>query len=340
MGIYDRDYMHNNRQGRPMRTMPRRKRSVVATIIMLNMLIWLVNAFVFLPPDAKQEDNFKDLNHYMALRATDIYEPAKYYHFITSGFAHSPDPSHILGNMIMLFFFGPHLEQLFGRRTFLLFYLLAIICGGIFWCVSLNTFPPLMSNGTPIPPEFLKQYYAFGASGAVTAVVILFAFCFPHVMVRMFFLIPIPMWLLGLLYVGYDLYYAQVGGTGIGHSAHLGGAALAMAFALLYKPVTRIFTGTFFRRNILPRGDMPRLYQPEPEFQHDPNRMYVEEPRPQPVPQRNPQEIQDEENYHRIKDDVDRILLKIAATGINSLTPEEQQTMLEASEIYKRYKSR
>lgn len=342
MGIYDRDYMHNDRQQRrPMaHRMPRRKRSAVFIIIMLNVAIWLVNAFVFVPPGTQPGARSEDLNDYMALRVFDIYEPAEYYRFITSGFAHAHEPSHIIGNMIVLFFFGPHIERLFGRRTFLIFYLLAIVCGGIFWCVSMNLFPPLMQNGNPAPADLLRQFSCVGASGGVTAVVILFAIYYPRATVLLFFVIPMPAWLLGVMYVGYDLYSAQLGGTGVAHSAHLGGAAFALAFALLHKPLSRIFTGTFFRGKILPRGEHLRIYNPEPEFQRDPNRMYQETPASRDASHRSQQEIQDEQDFRRIKDEVERILQKIAATGQDSLTQTERQTLLEASEIYKRYNNR
>lgn len=339
MGIYDRDYMHQGNQ-RPMRTMPRRKRSAVFIIIVLNVVIWLVNAFVFMPPGAQFGEDFKDLNDYMGLRVSDIHHPLQYYRFITSGFAHSPDPSHIIGNMLVLFFLGPHVERLFGRRTFFIFYFLAIISGGIFWCTSMNLFPPVLADGSPLPQEFLNSITCVGASGAVTAVVILFAINYPRAMVLLFFVIPMPVWLLGVMFVAYDLYYAYVGGTGIAHTAHLGGAAFALLFALVYKPLRRLFTGTFFRGKILSRGDHLRIYNPEPEFQRDPNRMYQDVPPPRDVPQRSQQEIEDEQNFHRIKDEVERILRKMATSGQDSLTHAERQTLLEASEIYKRYNNR
>ena len=83
---------------------------------------------------------------------------------------------------------------------------------------------------------------ALGASGAVTATLVLFAFHFPWQRVYFWFVLPMPVWLLVVVYVLLDgLGAAGIGRGGIGYVAHLGGAL----FGVLY-----FQTGLRFARSL------------------------------------------------------------------------------------------
>src|SRR5262245_20657603 len=79
---------------------------------------------------------------------------------------------------------GTDVEDLYGPREFLIFYLVAAVVGGL--CFILGSF-----LGVP-------GARALGASGAVTAVLVLCALHYPTRMVWMFWLLPIPIWLVVL----------------------------------------------------------------------------------------------------------------------------------------------
>ena len=129
---------------------------------------------------------------------------------------------HIVFNMLFLFYFGRMLEPLYGSKEFLIFYLTAAVISGL--ChIALGLFTHRL---TP----------AIGASGAVMAVVVLYAILHPREKFYIFMLIPIEIRWLVIIYVIYDLHpvlLALAGTpvpTGVANAAHLGGAA----FGYLY----------------------------------------------------------------------------------------------------------
>lgn len=148
----------------------------------------------------------------LSFRPHRIEEKGEYYRFLTAGFVHAGG-AHLAFNMITLYFFGPHLEQILGPSAFLVLYF------GSEMSAHALTF--LVHRRDP-------QYAAVGASGAISGV--LFAFCLyaPLAMLGVMFIIPMPAILFAVLYVAVSVY--AIGNTGrhkrggIAHEAHLGGA--------------------------------------------------------------------------------------------------------------------
>jgi hypothetical protein len=60
----------------------------------------------------------------------------------------------------------------------------------------------------------------------------------PNATIRLFFLLPIPAWIYGILYVAYSIYGIRSKRDNIGHEAHLGGALIGMAVAICFVPQT------------------------------------------------------------------------------------------------------
>lgn len=152
-----------------------------------------------------------------------IQRHREYHRLVTYGLVHA-DFSHLLFNMMTLFFFGRAIEDFYtaklGTFGFLLFYL-----GGL--VVS-------------ILPAYLKNrrnasYHSLGASGAVSAVLFAFVLFAPWSRIIVFVL-PMPAVLYAVLYVGYSIYMDRTGRDNINHSAHLWGAAYGVAFTLLIAP--------------------------------------------------------------------------------------------------------
>ena len=144
-----------------------------------------------------------------------------WWQFLTYGFVHDPDHiSHILFNMLGLWFLGRSVEELYGRAEFLRLYLVLVVVGGVVWAVVNDL---VLHN---------PDAHVIGASGAVTGVVILFAMNFPRRTILLMFVLPMPAWVLGILWVAGDI----LGATGhssehdVAFSVHLAGAA----FAALY----------------------------------------------------------------------------------------------------------
>lgn len=162
----------------------------------------------------------------------------QYDRLLTHGFIHA-DWSHLLFNMITLYFFGRVIEReisaLIGPIGFLLFYLSAIVIA--------------------ILPTYLRHrhdphYRSLGASGAVSAVLFAYILLRPWAMIIVFVL-PMPAILYAVGYVAYSFWMDRRGGDNINHSAHLSGAIYGVLFMLFMEPrvgavfVQRLLNPTF-----------------------------------------------------------------------------------------------
>ncbi len=148
----------------------------------------------------------------------------QYDRLVTYGFLHA-DFSHLLFNMVTLFFFGRHIEVLMGRLT------------GHWWVYPLFYLTALVVS---ILPSYLKNqknpnYLSLGASGAVSAVLFAFILVSPWSLIFVLF-IPAPAILYALFYVGYSIWMDKKGGDNVNHSAHLAGAAFGVMFMLFMSP--------------------------------------------------------------------------------------------------------
>jgi len=134
--------------------------------------------------------------------------------FVHAGFGH------ILGNMITLYFFGSFLSQLVGRNKFLMLYFGGGILGNILYLLL----------GDPLS-------IAVGASGAVYAVAGALVMMMPNLKVRLYFILPMPLWVVVLVFFG--LWSIPGFMPGIAWQAHLGGL------------IVGLIAGYFFRKSIL-----------------------------------------------------------------------------------------
>jgi membrane associated rhomboid family serine protease len=129
---------------------------------------------------------------------------------------------HIFFNMFALWMFGRILENVWGPKRFLLFYLICGVGAALFHLAI----------------EYFTGGYsaAIGASGAIMGIFAAFAFLFPNTELYLMF-IPVPVkakWaLIGM--VALDL-FGGVGmySDGIAHFAHLGGALTGFILVLIY----------------------------------------------------------------------------------------------------------
>lgn len=147
----------------------------------------------------------------------------QYYRLISYGFVHA-DMSHLLFNMVTLFFFGAVMESLYqqflGPFGFAIFYLLGLLA---------SILPTYLVN------RHNANYRSLGASGAVSAVLFAFILIDPWATILVFF-VPLPAIIYAVLYVGYSIYMDRRGSDHINHSAHLWGAAYGIVFTILIEP--------------------------------------------------------------------------------------------------------
>ena len=139
---------------------------------------------------------------------------------ISSGFLHV-DMGHLFFNMVTLWFFAPLVLAYLGDWTFVLVYMGSLIFGNLL---------TLLFNKNNY------SYRAVGASGAVTGVLYSAILLQPDMMLGLFFVIPIPAYLFGILYLLYSIYGMKSQNDNIGHSAHFGGAVGGYVITLIEQP--------------------------------------------------------------------------------------------------------
>jgi len=295
MGIYDRDYYRE--PARPKLAI-RAPRSIVGALILINVAVYVLDAFSpaqYAPPPLGQRAVVgRWLSDHLAVHVDTLKKPWLWWQMLSYGFTHSPlQFAHILLNMLVLWFLGRDVELKYGRGEFLRLYLVMVVFAALVWCVINN----LRGDVSP-------RQGAYGASGAIAGVVVLFALNFPRRTLLLFFVVPVPAWLAGVMVVALDIFGAmgRGGEDNVAYTMHLAGAALAFVYYRQQWKFTWLSLRRFKRR--------PRLRI------HDP----VEE-------------------EAVLGAEVDRILEKIHRSGEASLTRKERRTLETASRQYKQRRS-
>ena len=244
MGIYDRGY-YDREPAFGFST--GRVSNIIKTLIIINVAIFFAD--MFSPPTGPNgSGESRWLSDFLALKGDMLRHPWNAWQLLTAGFAHAPMSSsrgimHIFGNMLGLFVFGSSLEQRYGSKEFLRLYLSLIVGANLVWAI--------VQLGSERPAQL------YGASGAIAGLVVLYALLFPN---RKLMIIPIPVpipaWIIGILFVGGDLWGALNNrGSGVAYVVHLAGAAFGF---LYYKSGIRLsdyFPDSFS----MPKVGKPRL---------------------------------------------------------------------------------
>ncbi len=140
---------------------------------------------------------------------------------ISSGFLHA-DMSHLIFNMLTLYFFADVVIIYIGYVNFIILYFISLLVGNL------------------VSFYFHKNdyhYSAIGASGAVMGVLYAAIMFYPDMSLFLFFIpIPIPAWIFGILYLFYSIYGMKKQIGNIGHDAHFGGAIAGYVLAILFAP--------------------------------------------------------------------------------------------------------
>jgi membrane associated rhomboid family serine protease len=212
---------------------------VIKNLLIINALFWLAQITV-----GKELIPIEDLFALHFFRS-EYYKP---WQFISYMFLHDPGNFfHILFNMFALWMFGSTLENLWGSKRFIIFYLICGVGAAAVQMVALwydiGQVETLFRQGY-IGPEI---YYGnlniptMGASGAVMGIFAAFAFTFPN---SQLLILPIPFpikakyAMIGL--IALDLFGGFSNKTsGVAHFAHVGGAAVGIILLLIWNKRNR-----------------------------------------------------------------------------------------------------
>lgn len=206
MGLYDRDYTREGFQDRfgnapQMRMTIPRLTTVVKRLLAINFLVYFLQIL----------GGDEILVSWFSVFPVSWLVNLQLWRLVTYQFLHG-GLMHIVFNMLGLFFLGPVLENHWGSRRFLIFYLGCGVAGGLLYVL-------LASVG------FLMVAPMIGASGAVLGMLAACAILFPHFIVFIVvFPVPIRVAAIILIFIASATILSRGWNAG-GEAAHLGGMA-------------------------------------------------------------------------------------------------------------------
>jgi len=226
---------------------------------------------------------------------------------------------HLLVNMLGLYFLGPALERIWGRRQFFFVYTLGGVAGNILLTVA------------GVVGFINPSTYGVGASGSILTLLGAAAVLLPDSMVYVYFVFPLRIRTCVLLYCLWYLYNIfQQGSNYGGDLCHIAGLVVGIAWSVsgglslsglhrtaasensLWKSARRLFGGGW--GHSVDRG-------------HPPRRPAVEPVRPTASTWTNASDSMPPDATIEI----DRILEKISREGFASLTLDEKRTLSDAA---------
>ena len=240
--------------------------TVIKNLLILNGLFFLAQNTI-----GKQ---FIDMEDLFALHTwqSPLFRP---WQFITHMFLHG-DLGHIFSNMFALWMFGSILENLWGPKRFLTFYIVCGLGAALFHMLVLFFENQTMINTyyalNPESPDYFNSLQHFiqkyipihepvttniqiakeivslklneatlGASGAVFGCLAAFGYLFPNTKIYIYFFIPLKAKWFVLLYTGFELSMAfnNSAGDNVAHVAHLGGAIVGFLMVFFWNKNNR-----------------------------------------------------------------------------------------------------
>ena len=204
-----------------------------------------INALMFLATWVAETKGV-DLKSILGLHLF-LAEEFKAWQIVSYMFMHG-DLTHLFFNMFALFMFGRVLEQVWGAKRFLIFYIATGIGAGlvqelvqyIYFQTSLSMYEGVsLAPGVVIPmAQYLNLWTTVGASGAIYGILMAFAMTFPN---ERMFVIPIPFPIKAKYFV---LIFGAIEllsglsprmGDNVAHFAHLGGMVFGLLLILYWR---------------------------------------------------------------------------------------------------------
>ena len=212
---------------------------VIKNLIIINVVVFLVQ-WTFENRGSDWMINFFALHD---IRSS-FFKPHQIvtYMFLHGGFMH------IFWNMLILWMFGSILENYWGPKRFLTFY---IVCGigaallhllVVYWELSpiydsLNNVPIHEQLAIRADSHMNINQPTLGASGAIFGCMVAFGLLFPNSLIYIYALIPIKAKWAVLAYVVYELFLGVQNNAGdnVAHWAHLGGGLVGLLLVFYWR---------------------------------------------------------------------------------------------------------
>lgn len=231
--------------------------------------------------------------------------------------------------MFALWMFGNTLENSWGSKRFLLFYLVCGIGAGlcqelvqyIQYATTLADYANVNLSGQIVPmAAYLNMMTTVGASGAIYGLLLAFGMMFPNSLIYFYFLIPIKAKWFVIGYAAIELITGLTGFDNVAHFAHLGGMLFGLLLILYWRK-----NPAGPNKNFRKLKDVIESWKRKARTKYTPYEEIRNEPR---MPR-------DDGEYNRQKAekerDVDAILDKVSKNGYASLTDEEKEFLFKNS---------
>ncbi len=302
MGIMDRDYYSEDRHGRWGQTW--RGWGVAVWIIVLTSVVFLLQHVGDVRNNPLLGWGAYHPRRVVAGEVWRLVTPLVLHHSIW----------HLFANMLLVYWAGSRLSAIHGEVEYGVYYVLAGVLG---YAVATGLYGAGVLAGEP----------AVGANAAVAATLVLFACHFPRQQVLLFFVLPLPVWSIAVLYVGVDLLIMVGNGWQAAAAVDLVGAG----FGWLYYRYNWHLTGRWWpekkRRASSSVRPVLRVTTPPDSDSVVMEGGSGEEAAPSTASSSSTVDFEAE---------VDRVLAKVSQYGQASLTAEERAILFQASELYKK----
>jgi membrane associated rhomboid family serine protease len=306
MGIHDREYYRDETRGSGWLS---GMAPACKTIILINVAVFVLQQLF----DPRSESDL--VRDYLEASSSAIFQHGRVWELLTATFLHGSF-GHILWNMIFLWMVGREMESFYGTRDFVAMYLSAAIVSTLGWAVA---------DSLPTGQPRFWSHTMLGASGAIMAVVVIYALYYPRREFLLFFILPVEMWLLVVVYLGYQVWLILQPGADVkvAVASHLTGAV----YGYLYKHFDLRWSRLSWARMRRPRL---RVIAPDPRDKAIPRSSgssWSSNPATVSKPSIATAVLPEEQLDERL----DEVLAKIAREGREGLTEEENRVLQEAS---------
>lgn len=207
----------------------------------------ILNALVFFAQQIFGETTVNNLFALHDIRSV-YFKP---HQIVTHLFMHG-GITHLLFNMLALWMFGSILENLWGAKRFLIFYMLCGLGAALLHLAVLYVeltpvaeafarYPASEQESIVYLREFALNQATVGASGAVFGCLAAFGYLFPNSLIYVYFFIPIKAKWFVIIYAGLELWLGvqNSAGDNVAHWAHLGGALVGFLLVLYWNKRNR-----------------------------------------------------------------------------------------------------
>lgn len=284
----------------------RQKENGLTKIILINVIVYIAGTILWVFSNVFGDMrlfNIIYINQHVPPNISDfLHRP---WTLVTYFFSHSiPNPFHILGNMLGLYYFGRLVSEYLGNRRLISLYILGGIAGAVIYLLLYNLVPYFLQRAN-------LTIGTIGASASVFAIIVGAATLLPDYYFHLPFIGPVRIKFIAAFFI-FISFIGSVESNNIGGNiSHLGGALLGYVFVKqlkkgrdLGKPISAL---SAFLNKLFTRRKIKVSYR-----SNEKNFSYEGDKEPD-------------------QKEIDAILDKISKSGYSSLTKREKERLFRAS---------